>query len=178
MGVLSQAMLWLRSLIVWGGWSQKLFILSFWKPCQRLVFKTHWKAGSLAGATWSGTKDSHYSWLYWCLLAHWIPRFSDSSLSRTKLYHKEFHFTLNLQMKSNLVYMLQWCKSKPLTFLLIAKRGEGFRSAKILSPSYRNRTSEDQNLRDTQYFGSHGSALQDLVNVILKLHNKHQHSSF
>lgn len=69
--------------------------------------------------------------------AHWVPWFSDSYLSRTKLHHTESHSALNLQMKSHLVSMLQWCKSKPLTFLLIAKKRR-VSEAQISSPSTTN----------------------------------------
>lgn len=55
------------------------------------------------------------------VFAHWTPWFSDSYLNSMKLYHKGFDSALNLQMKSNLVHMLQCCKSKPIIFLLTAE---------------------------------------------------------
>jgi hypothetical protein len=84
-----------------------------------------------------------------------------------KLYHKEFHSALNLKMKSNLVHMLQRCKSKPVTFLLIAESRQGFTSTKIPAQRYRNIKSEYRIGNMSSILEVKGLPIHGFINVIL-----------
>lgn len=147
-------LLWFRSVVAL---LRKVFI-NFWKPRSGWAFQTsqNCRLFSWNDINWNKMQPLFLAAL---VLAHWIPRFSDSHLNSMKLYHEDFHSALNLPMKSNLVRVLQRCKSKPIIFLLIAECRQGFRSTKVpVQKSRKHNQSEDCVWKDAQYFGSEGSA--------------------
>ena len=163
-------MLWFISVVT----PIRKFFINFQKPPRGLALKTSRTADCLAGNDIKGNKRQPV-FLAALVLAHWIPWFSDWYLNSMKLYHKEFYSALSLQMKSNLVHMLQWCKSKPITFLLIAESRQGFRSTKVPAENYRNTI----NLKTR--FGKMPSVLEvkgllihDFINVILLMQNQYK----
>lgn len=124
----SDAALWFSSVVAL---VRKLFI-NFWKPHWGLAFQTSQNSRlfSWNDINWNKMQPLFPAAL---VLAHWIPWFSNSYLNSMKLYHEDFHSALNLPMKSNLVHVLQRCKSKPIIFFINCWMQTGFQKHKSAS---------------------------------------------